>query len=342
MIKVLTGELEPDKEKGTVWKYPNSKIGYIAQHAFVHIEQHLNKTPNEYIRWRYEFGDDREGLDNAAMKLSDEDDAEIRKPIEISYKDAKGNMKKEKRIVEKATGQRRENPAKKGELQYELKWADKPVEANSWYTADQLIKFNQIYRKIVRIIDHKIQARENMFQRPLTQGNVEKHLADVGLDPEYGTHFRMGALSGGQKVKVVLAAAMWDQPHIIILDEPTNYLDRESLGALAKAIEEYQGGVIMITHNDAFCRELCPERWVLEAGNLNTEGDVEWMNKLADSATTFEQVEEMVDASGNEVKLKKKLNAKEKKKMMKSIKDKIAKGVELDEEEENYAIEWNL
>jgi len=181
-----------------------------------------------------------------------------------------------------------------------------------------------------------------MFQRPLTQGNVEKHLADVGLDPEYGTHFRMGALSGGQKVKVVLAAAMWDQPHIIILDEPTNYLDRESLGALAKAIEEYQGGVIMITHNDAFCRELCPERWVLEAGNLNTEGDVEWMNKLADSATTFEQVEEMVDASGNEVKLKKKLNAKEKKKMMKSIKDKIAKGVELDEEEENYAIEWNL
>ena len=47
MIKVLTGELEPTT--GTVWKYPNSRIGYIAQHAFHHIEKHLNKTPNEYI-----------------------------------------------------------------------------------------------------------------------------------------------------------------------------------------------------------------------------------------------------------------------------------------------------
>merc|ERR1719453_2367104 len=124
------------------------------------------------------------------------------------------------------------------------------------------------------MIDAKIAARESMFARPLTQQNVEQHLADTGLEPEYGTHFRINALSGGQKVKVVLAAAMWDQPHIIILDEPTNYLDRDSLGALANAIEAYQGGVIMITHNDAFCRELCPERWVMTpqegGGRLDT------------------------------------------------------------------------
>ena len=143
----------------------------------------------------------------------------------------------------------------------------------------------------------------------------------------------------------MLAAAMWDQPHILILDEPTNYLDRDSLGALADAIDHYEGGVIMITHNDAFCRQLCPERWVLEAGRLNTEGDVEWMNKMTEQAVEFKQVEEMIDASGNEVvlkKMKKKLNAKEKKKMMKEIKKKIAEGDDLDSEEENYAIEWNL
>ena len=45
MIKVLTGELEPTE--GSVWKYPNAKIGYIAQHAFHHIEKHLDKTPND-------------------------------------------------------------------------------------------------------------------------------------------------------------------------------------------------------------------------------------------------------------------------------------------------------
>ena len=100
----------------------------------------------------------------------------------------------------------------------------------------------------------------------------------------------------------------------------------------------------MITHNDAFCRQLCPERWVLEKGELNTEGDIEWMEKAAKQEVGFEAVEEMVDATGNEIKIKRKknLNAKDKKKLMKKIKQKIADGEDLDSEEEGYAVEWNL
>ena len=115
---------------------------------------------------------------------------------------------------------------------------------------------------------------------------------------------------------------MWDQPHILILDEPTNYLDRDSVGALADAIE----------------------RWVLEKGLLNTEGDVEWMDKIAKQEVGFEQVDEIVDATGNEVKIKrkKKLTAKDKKKLIKLIKQKIEDNVDLDSEEEEYAIEYNL
>lgn len=60
MIKVLTGETEPSA--GTVWRHPNMRVAYVAQHAFHHIDQHLDKTPNEYIRWRYEIGEDRENL----------------------------------------------------------------------------------------------------------------------------------------------------------------------------------------------------------------------------------------------------------------------------------------
>jgi len=350
MIKVLTGELEP--QQGSSWKYPNARIGYIAQHAFHHIEAHLDKTPNEYIRWRFEHGDDREGLDKATMKMSEKDEQALLEKVEYTFKKENGQKTTELRQIEKVTGTRRENPKKKKEYQYEVKWTGKGTDKNSWFNAEEMTKFNKIYEKLIRIIDAKIAAREMSYARPLTQANVEEHINDVGLEPEYGTHFRIGALSGGQKVKVVLAAAMWDQPHILILDEPTNYLDRASLGALADAIKIYEGGIIMITHNDAFCRQLCPERWVLEAkefpdgtrsGALNTEGDVEWMTKAAEGAVEFEQVEEMVDASGNEVKLKKKkLNAKEKKKMMKTIKQKIADGEDLDEDEENYAIEWNL
>jgi len=55
----------------------------------------------------------------------------------------------------------------------------------------------------------------------------------MGLEAEFATHSRIRGLSGGQKVKVVIAGCMWNNPHILVMDEPTNYLDRDSLGALA-------------------------------------------------------------------------------------------------------------
>jgi elongation factor 3 len=54
MIKLLTGEIEP--QEGTVWKHPNLRIAYVAQHAFHHIEQHLDKTANQYIQVRGSLG----------------------------------------------------------------------------------------------------------------------------------------------------------------------------------------------------------------------------------------------------------------------------------------------
>merc|ERR1711935_110594 len=247
-----------------------------------------------------------------------------------------------KRRVQRLAGNRRESPVKKKVFEYEVSWKGMGQDSNSWVEAAVLTKRARVFEKVIKIIDARIAARDNVMSRPLTEKNVEEHINNVGLEPEYSTHSRISSLSGGQKVKVVLAAAMWDQPHILILDEPTNYLDRDSLGALADAIDHYEGGIIMITHNDAFCSQLCPERWVLEAGRLNTEGDVEWMTKAAEEAVSFEKLEEMVDASGNKLKMRKVLNAKEKKKRIKEIKQKIADAEDLDSEEEDYAIEWNL
>ena len=78
-------------------------MGYIAQHAFHHIESHLNKTPNEYIRWRYANGDDREGLDKVSMKLNEEEEQILSQPIEYSFKTESGQIKKEQRVIEKVT-----------------------------------------------------------------------------------------------------------------------------------------------------------------------------------------------------------------------------------------------
>jgi len=155
----------------------------------------------------------------------------------------------------------------------------------------------------------------------------------------------MSALSGGQKVKVVLAAAMWNQPHILILDEPTNYLDRESLGALAGAIERYDGGVVMITHNNEFCSQLCPETWVMDAGHLETKGDADWMLKQDTKIEDQQQIKEVTDAAGNVSKLKgqkKKLSKKEEKQLVKKIKNLLKLGEPLNSDEEEFAIEKDL
>ena len=67
---------EPDKGEGggRGRKHPNARVAYVAQHAFHHIENHLEKTPNEYIRWRYEHGSDKEGLEKVTTKLTEEEE----------------------------------------------------------------------------------------------------------------------------------------------------------------------------------------------------------------------------------------------------------------------------
>jgi len=334
MVKLLTGELEP--QSGTVWKHPGTRVAYVAQHAFIHIEKQLTKSANEYIRWRYQFGEDKEGLEKVTMVITEAEEKLLKTPVIIDLIDEKGNIKKDKRVIEMLTGVRR--MSKQGN-EYEVSYLslDGRVmgpDKNTFWLGETLEKMG--FTKHLKIVDAKVEAREGMYSRPLTQDQVELHLEDVGLDREFGTHNRMSALSGGQKVKVVLAAAMWNQPHIVILDEPTNYLDRESLGALAGAIRIFEGGIVMITHNNEFCSQLCPETWVVENGRLETQGDPEWMKSIMTEKTTFVQLEEMTDANGNVVKLKlekKKLSRNEKKVLAKKKAAARERGEEVSEDE---------
>ena len=138
---------------------------------------------------------------------------------------------------------------------------------------------------------------------------------------------------------------MWTQPHILILDEPTNYLDRESLGALANAIADFQGGVVIISHNNEFVSTLCPEEWVMDAGHLQTKGEVGWMDRQDDKISDAPVITTMVDALGNtsEVKGPKKvLSKRDEKAAIKALKAKIKAGEELDEDEEELAIKHEL
>merc|ERR1711906_28157 len=320
-----------------------ARIAYVAQHAFHHIEAHLTKTPNEYIRWRYaNDGEDKESLVKVTMQFTDEEEKLQKTPFEIQFVDEEsGKITKVKKVVAELVGGRKQNKSK--DYEYEVKYAGSTVDSGEYLPLKTLKKMG--WEKAIKAVDLKIAQRAGLYVRPLSTKNVEKHLADCGLDSEFGTHYRMSALSGGQKVKVVLAAAMRHQPHILILDEPTNYLDRESLGALAGAIETFDGGVVIISHNNEFCSKLCPETWVMDAGHLETKGDAEWMLKQDDKISDAQQITEMTDAAGNVSKVKgqkKKLSKKEEKQLVKKIKAKLKNGEDLDTDEEDFAIEKDL
>jgi len=147
-----------------------------------------------------------------------------------------------------------------------------------------------------------------------------------------------------------LGAGMWNLPHLIILDEPTNFLDRDSLGALASAIKDFKGGIFMISHNAEFYNALCPEKWILESGRLTVMG-AEWMEevekarkkaeKLAKRELKLNDDEEEKDALGNTIKKEKKLETlelskAERKKLMKRRKDMVKNG------EDTYELDIQL
>jgi elongation factor 3 len=319
LVKVLMGELVP--QTGTVWKHPNLRAAYVAQHAFHHLEEHLDKTPSEYIQWRFRSGDDHEAMNKEALALTEAEEKAIAAKIQVD-----GG----KFVVEKIMGRIKE----KGVMMYEVKFVDCEIDKNKW--VPRMWFTERGISKMVDVYDAQKAAEEGLLARPLTAKNIVKHLQDVGLDEEFTLHSRIRGLSGGQKVKVVIGAAMWMNPHLVVLDEPTNYLDRESLGALSKAINKYEGGVVIISHNSEFTKSVCTEHWYVNDGKLRLEGNniknVVKIDKplVADTVT---------DAAGNVIKIKQKREytqkeIKEKLKWHKEKQKRASKGEDVSDDDE--------
>jgi len=336
LIKVLTGEFKPTN--GTVYKHPNLEFGYIAQHSLHHVNEHLSKTPNEYIQWRFQGGEDKEALRKETVKITDEEAAKMKEPIVVIVETEEGKQLKEKRVVEKIISRRKQGKI----LEYEVKWVGKPQDSNIWYPREKLEELG--FKKLLDEVDRRKAAAESGFQRVLSQKNIEEHLLAVGLDRELASHCRMSSLSGGQLVKVVFGACTWQQPHILIFDEPTNYLDRESLAALAKAINNFEGGIVLITHNEEFASQTTRETWLVQNHTCEVGGDADWAAYAAE-AIELAAEEEQLDALGNKVEKKKRpedVPKKERKKMEKEIKKLIKDDMPMTDWQEQCAESWGL
>jgi ATP-binding cassette subfamily F protein 3 len=108
-----------------------------------------------------------------------------------------------------------------------------------------------------------------------TPPQVRAQAARFGLDADR-VNTKVLALSGGEKARLLLALATRDAPHLLILDEPTNHLDIDARDALVKALAEFEGAVLLISH-DPYLVDLVADRLLLVAGGKVTalEGDLE-------------------------------------------------------------------
>merc|ERR1712070_1154685 len=285
------------------------------------------------ILWRFAGADDRESLENQNKETSEDDEKKRLQPwficpVSLDVKKCdmtdtpEGKKERALAVIPEAVLNRQKHTKTKKYI-YEVKWTNKSMESNTWVERDILLAMG--YSKIVMKKDEQEAAAAGLLSKPLTQAGVEKALKDFGLDSEAASHSPIHSLSHGQKVKVVICAACWQNPHIIILDEPTNYLDRDGLGALVRGLEAYRGGVVIISHNTEFTDSVCQQKWIIAkdettgSGRLREEGAVVDDEEIAGQ----DGPDEIYDESGNKIVVKKRLDAKDIKKEMKDIDKKL-------------------
>jgi ATP-binding cassette subfamily F protein 3 len=83
-------------------------------------------------------------------------------------------------------------------------------------------------------------------------------------------------MSGGEKARLVLAMIVWQRPNLLLLDEPTNHLDLATREALSMALNEFEGTVMLVSHDRALLRAVCDEFWMVGRGKVEPfDGDLD-------------------------------------------------------------------
>ena len=96
----------------------------------------------------------------------------------------------------------------------------------------------------------------------------------------------VGSMSGGEKARLVLAMIVWQRPNLLLLDEPTNHLDLATREALSMALNEFEGTVMLVSHDRALLRAVCDEFWMVGRGAVGPfDGDLDdYQRYLLDEA----------------------------------------------------------
>jgi len=250
-LKLVVGDLELSEEdtNGEAWRHHNLRVSYIAQHSLHHLEEYLESTPMAYIQERFRHGLDREVSKLKQLTLDDDEKETCKEVGQIA--DVIGRQTRGK------------------SLWYEVEKVGRKKSDTQWVPMDELTqRYGAYVGKLIRNFDEKQKAIDSgMAIRPITSAEILAHLADFGIDQSF-SHGKIKQLSGGQRQRLVLCAAFWSKPHLIALDEPTNYLDNDTLAALTLALKNFKGAVLTVSHNRDFVAEIANEKWIVEDGKI--------------------------------------------------------------------------
>jgi ATP-binding cassette, subfamily F, member 3 len=125
----------------------------------------------------------------------------------------------------------------------------------------------------------------------------------------------VGSMSGGEKARLVLCMIVWQRPNLLLLDEPTNHLDLATREALSMALNEFEGTVMLVSHDRALLRAVCDEFWLVSRGGIEPfEGDLDDYQRylLEEAKRQRESIKQELNRS-NEPKAEKSVSSSSKK-----------------------------
>jgi ATP-binding cassette subfamily F protein 3 len=157
---------------------------------------------------------------------------------------------------------------------------------------------------MIRLVK-EVSAAGKLGNQPTREQDLRSFLGNFNFGGDMVKQ-AVGSMSGGEKARLVLCMIVWQRPNLLLLDEPTNHLDLATREALSMALNEFEGTVMLVSHDRALLRAVCDEFWMVSRGGVEPfDGDLDdYQRYLLDEAKRLREEAKKTNSSAAPVATK--------------------------------------